>query len=74
MKTFTEKEIKKFKYFMRHTGIFGIVYRDMVRFNKDPFGKDINEYFKSIEKMRDTICKNPIARKLYKNIYNSQEE
>lgn len=73
MKKYNKQEIKKVRYFMSHSGIFGIVYKDMVKFNQDPFGKDIDKYFKNIEIMRDRICKNPITHKLYKDIYTSQE-
>jgi hypothetical protein len=53
--------------------IFGIVYRAMLKQNKEPFGKDIDELFSKAEKMRDAVCKNPIAKTLYRDAVNLRE-
>lgn len=73
-KIHSEEEKEIFRYGMSHAGIFGIVYQAMEKSNKDPFGKDIDEYFSMVESMRDSVCKNPIAKQLYKDAMNLREE
>ena len=69
-KKYSEEEIKIFRYGMSHAGMFGIVYKEMAKNKKEPFGKDIDEYFNNIEIMRKSICKSPRVKRLYKGTFN----
>lgn len=71
----SDKQVEAMKSWLIDSkgSIFGIVYRSMLKDNKEPFGKDIDELFSKAEKMRDAVCKNPIAKTLYRDAVNLRE-
>ena len=79
MEKYTKKQIKDEQYWwikkvFGRKSMWGIIFRDMVSHRKDPFGKDIDLFFKKLEKIRDTTTKNPITKRLYKDIFNFYED
>jgi hypothetical protein len=71
----TNKQVEAVKEWLIGSkgSIFGIVYRDMLKDKLEPFGKDINMFFKRAEKLRDKVTKNPKVKKLYDDVNNLNE-
>ena len=75
MEKYTDKQIEGVRDWLIHSkgSIFGIIYKDMIKNNKDPYGKDIDELFSRAEGLRDATTKNSIIKTLYKDVINLQE-
>lgn len=74
MNKYTTEQVKKFKSDLingrdrNKKGLFGIIYRDMLKYQLDPFGKDIDLFFQRVEILRDRLTKNPLIKKLHEEI------
>lgn len=74
-KVYSDKQINDMQFGISHYGVFGIVYREMIKYRKEPFGKDIDEFFNKVEKLKNGILDNPSpkVKQLYKDLINSYE-
>ena len=76
-KKYSNEEVEGMKqWLLGYKGsIFSIVHRYMVKYRKEPFGKDLDEFFDRAEQLRNAVCDNPNpkVRQLYKDVINSYE-
>lgn len=74
MKKYTEKEIEEMRNWLlnklfNQRSIWETVRKNMIKNGLDPFGKDIDLFFKKIRKMAENISENPDLLAIYQEGY-----